>query len=111
MTRRNELLRTKAATRESKHKKRHLRIGSRIRERIGSSGKKENVMIQDPRIGTAPQMISGPCSRYSFPLTGDSGTAWVQHHGQLRASLGGSSSADQAAAGGSPPPTLAPGFS
>lgn len=47
----------KAATRESKRERRHLRIGSRVIQRIGSSGKKENVMIQDPRIGTAPQTI------------------------------------------------------
>lgn len=58
MASRNELLRTKAAARESKHEERRLRIGSRIRERIGRSGKKENVMIQDPGIGTAPQTIS-----------------------------------------------------
>lgn len=55
MTSRDELLRTEAAAGESEHERRHSRIGSRIRERIGSSGKKENVMIQDPGIGTAPQ--------------------------------------------------------
>lgn len=51
-------LKTKAAIRESKQERRHLRIGSRIIQRLGSSGKKENVMIQDLRIGTAPQTIS-----------------------------------------------------
>lgn len=51
-------LKMKAAIRESKQERRHLRIGSRIIQRLGSSGKKENVMIQDPRIGTAPQTIS-----------------------------------------------------
>ena len=51
-------LKMKAAIRESKQERTHLRIGSRIIQRLGSSGKKENVMIQDPRIGTAPQTIS-----------------------------------------------------
>lgn len=54
MASRSKLLRTQAADRESKQERRHLSIGSRSRERIGSSGKKENVMIQDPRMGTAP---------------------------------------------------------
>lgn len=54
MASRSKLLRTRAADRESKQERRHLSIGSRIRERIGSSGKKEYVMIQDPRMGTAP---------------------------------------------------------
>lgn len=36
---------------ERKHQSRHLGIGPRIIE-------KENVMIQDPRMGTAPQTIS-----------------------------------------------------
>lgn len=54
MASRSKLLRTQADDRESKQERRHLSIGSRIRERIGGSGKKENVMIQDPRMGTAP---------------------------------------------------------
>lgn len=58
MASRNKLLRTKAASRESKHQSRTLRIGYRIIERMGSSEKKGNVMIQDPRMGTAPQTIS-----------------------------------------------------
>lgn len=55
---RHGFLRIKAAARASRHERSHLRIGFRIRERIGSSVKKENVVMQDPRIGTAPQIIS-----------------------------------------------------
>lgn len=58
MASKNAFLSTQAAARESKQESRHLRIGSRIRERIGSSGKKENVTVQDPRISTAPQTVS-----------------------------------------------------
>lgn len=58
MASRNKLLRKKATAEESKQERGHLSIKSRIRESIGSPGKKENVMIQNPRMGTAPQTIS-----------------------------------------------------
>lgn len=58
MASRNKLLRKKVTAEESKQERGHLSIKSRIRESIGSPGKKENVMIQNPRMGTAPQTIS-----------------------------------------------------
>lgn len=58
MASKGELLRTEATDREIMHKRRHLRTGSRITESMGSSGKREYVMIPDPRMGTAPQTIS-----------------------------------------------------
>lgn len=45
MVSRNEFFRIKVVVRESKYEERCLRIGFRIRERIGRFGKKENVMI------------------------------------------------------------------